>query len=95
MSKLYEISCQLNSYHGRDTCLRFFQYFSLLIFGVLELLQTATEIKSKALIISAQLSNCRILTRFFDDLPAFFNLYNYYFKSKTTQHDVSNFIHIF
>jgi hypothetical protein len=90
MNKLFiiELSNRLNTYYGRDTSLRLIQYLTLLIHGVLEIVNYKTNNSSPFLSCAKQFSNCRLIMRFFDDLPAITKLYNYYIETKSIQNIV-------
>ena len=67
MDKLIDFtSTRLNTYYGRDTCLRIVQFFTLLIHGVLETINKRQYYNTSFLICSKQFSNCRIIMRLTD-----------------------------
>lgn len=62
---LEEISKFLHTYSGRDKVIRTLCYGAKLASGLAKSQTTAEKLN----IFSAQMSNCRVILRLFDDLP--------------------------
>ena len=79
MEKISQLVTGLNSYHGRDACLKFICYMSLFINGLIIIINNEDYFHAANAfkILSRQSSNCRIVLRFFEDLPAIYNLFTY------------------
>jgi hypothetical protein len=87
MAKLGQIVFGLNTYHGRDACIKFLAYFSLFIYGTILKdfdNKNAYKMADPFLSLSKQFSNCRIVLRFLEDLPAFYNIYKFSFIEKVS-----------
>ena len=75
MGKITQIVAGLNKYDGRDACIKFLYYISLFIHGLI--ITTNLNGAETFLTLSKQSANCGIVLRFFEDLPAIYNLFSY------------------
>lgn len=72
MALLDGLASALESYRGRDRLIRTLGYCCQLVGGVLvEQVPTWSEVGTRLLAVSAQLSHCRTVLRLFDDLAMF------------------------
>nr|XP_024649179.1 peroxisomal membrane protein 11C isoform X2 [Macaca nemestrina] len=72
MASLSGLASALESYRGRDRLIRVLGYCCQLVGGVLvEQCPTRSEVGTRLLVVSTQLSHCRTILRLFDDLSMF------------------------
>ncbi|KAF7482169.1 peroxisomal membrane protein 11C isoform X1 [Marmota monax] len=72
MAALNGLASALESYRGRDRLIRTLGYCCQLVGGVLvEQCPARSEVGTRLLVVSAQLSHCRTVLRLFDDLAMF------------------------
>nr|XP_008960628.3 peroxisomal membrane protein 11C isoform X2 [Pan paniscus] len=72
MASLSGLASALESYRGRDRLIRVLGYCCQLVGGVLvEQCPTRSEVGTRLLVVSTQLSHCRTILRLFDDLAMF------------------------
>ncbi|XP_020939597.1 peroxisomal membrane protein 11C isoform X3 [Sus scrofa] len=72
MAALSGLASALESYRGRDRLIRTLGYCCQLVGGVLvEQRATRSEVGTRLLVLSSQLSHCRTILRLFDDLAMF------------------------
>ncbi|XP_058281389.1 peroxisomal membrane protein 11C isoform X2 [Hylobates moloch] len=72
MASLSGLASALESYRGRDRLIRVLGYCCQLVGGVLvEQCPARSEVGTRLLVVSTQLSHCRTILRLFDDLPMF------------------------
>nr|XP_051691495.1 peroxisomal membrane protein 11C isoform X2 [Oryctolagus cuniculus] len=72
MAALSKVAAALESYRGRDRLIRTLGYCCQLVGGILvERCPTQSEVGTRLLAVSAQLSHCRTVLRLFDDLAMF------------------------
>ncbi|XP_011922697.1 PREDICTED: peroxisomal membrane protein 11C isoform X2 [Cercocebus atys] len=72
MASLSGLVSALESYRGRDRLIRVLGYCCQLVGGVLvEQCPTRSEVGTRLLVVSTQLSHCRTILRLFDDLSMF------------------------
>ncbi|XP_030792106.1 peroxisomal membrane protein 11C isoform X2 [Rhinopithecus roxellana] len=72
MASLSCLASALESYRGRDRLIRVLGYCCQLVGGVLvEQCPTRSEVGTRLLVVSTQLSHCRTILRLFDDLSMF------------------------
>ncbi|XP_005332158.1 peroxisomal membrane protein 11C isoform X1 [Ictidomys tridecemlineatus] len=72
MAALNGLASALESYRGRDRLIRTLGYCCQLVGGVLvEQCPARSEMGTRLLVVSAQLSHCRTVLRLFDDLAMF------------------------
>jgi phosphoglycerol transferase MdoB-like AlkP superfamily enzyme len=75
--KIEQIVRGLNTYRGRDACVRSVCYLLLFLYATLKPLNSSNDDKRLNILLSAskQFGQCRMILRFFEDIPAFLNLY--------------------
>nr|XP_010347842.1 peroxisomal membrane protein 11C isoform X3 [Saimiri boliviensis boliviensis] len=72
MASLSGLASALESYRGRDRLIRVLGYCCQLVGGVLvEQCPARSEVGTRLLVVSTQLSHCRTILRLFDDLAMF------------------------
>ncbi|XP_008985349.1 peroxisomal membrane protein 11C isoform X2 [Callithrix jacchus] len=72
MASFSGLASALESYRGRDRLIRVLGYCCQLVGGVLvEQCPTRSEVGTRLLVVSTQLSHCRTILRLFDDLAMF------------------------
>lgn len=72
MAALSKVAAALESYRGRDRLIRTLGYSCQLVGGILvEHCPAQSEVGTRLLAVSAQLSHCRTVLRLFDDLAMF------------------------
>ena len=79
MDQLESVSKNLGTYNGRDSVIRFVAYFSVLVSELIRMVfgENARTIYEAIHTLGKQFSNCRLIMRFFDDLPAIYALVKY------------------
>lgn len=80
MDQLEKLSRNLGTYNGRDSVIRFVAYFSVLVSELIRMVfgKKARGIYEAIHTLGKQFSNCRVIMRFFDDLPAICALVKYW-----------------
>ena len=78
MNKIEQIVVGLNTYRGRDACVRFACFLTLLVNSILKFLNFNDARIGFLLTMSKQFANCRVVLRVFEDLPAILNLYKFF-----------------
>jgi hypothetical protein len=71
MTRFEQISNGLLTHRGRDTAVRLVAYFSLFLSDLFDV--------GYLRIISREFSRCRLITRFFDDVPALAKLFKFHY----------------
>lgn len=79
MNQVENLSKNLGTYNGRDSAIRFVAYFSVLVSELIKMAfgSKARDIYEPIHLLGKQFGNCRVIMRFFDDLPSIYALVKY------------------